>query len=84
MFALFRTLSSRLDRRALVLAALLAGCEEEVVEEPPPAPPPVHVDGVRREARVPSTGGTAELEPLRRATLSVEAPGRVIALDIGA
>lgn len=60
----------------------MAGCAEEAVEEPPPAPPPVHVDAVRREARVPHTTGTAELEPLRRATLSVEAPGRVIALDM--
>lgn len=54
------------------------GCGGEEASEEPAPPPPVHVDAVRTTRRVPSTGGTAALEPLRQATLSVEAPGRVV------
>ncbi|MBX3269142.1 MAG: efflux RND transporter periplasmic adaptor subunit [Sandaracinaceae bacterium] len=70
--------------RLLAIVALLAGCgaRTEAVEEP--APPPVHVDTAVVTSRVPLASGTAELEALRRATLSVEAPGRVVALDFEA
>lgn len=67
-----------------VLIALVVGCgtPTEAAEQAPP--PPVHVDVVAETVRTPSTSGTAELTALRRATLSVEAPGRVIALEIEA
>ncbi len=69
-------------RRFLVIATVLAGCGSptEAAEQAPP--PPVHLDAVTEVTRTPTTSGTAELGALRRATLSVEAPGRVIALEI--
>jgi len=71
------------SRTVLILLGLgLAGCGGEVVEESAPAAPPVRLDDVVSTERVPHAAGTAELEPLRRATLSVEAPGRVVAIDM--
>lgn len=58
------------------------GCGSEAAREAPPPPPPVRLDPVLDTERVPHAMGTAELLPLRRATLSVEAPGRVVALDM--
>ena len=60
----------------VVLGTVGCSAPSEAVDEPPP--PPVRLDLVIEEQWVPHTAGTAELEPLRRATLSVEAPGRVV------
>ena len=71
--------------RVLFIAAVvwsLSGCGSTAEVEQIPPPPPVHLDLAVSAPRVPIARGTAELEPLRRATLSVEAPGRVVALMI--
>lgn len=57
------------------------GCREAETVAPPP-PPPVHVDPAVRSPRTPSASGTAELTARAEATLSVEAPGRVVALEM--
>jgi len=64
------------------MAVLLVACGNAPDAPETPPPPPVHVDPVVATTRVPTATGTAELEPLRQATLSVEAAGRVIALEI--
>ncbi|MCA9606706.1 MAG: efflux RND transporter periplasmic adaptor subunit [Myxococcales bacterium] len=68
----------------VLIALVVVGCgaPTEAAEQAPP--PPVHVDVVAETTRTPSTSGTSELTALRRATLSVEAPGRVIALEVEA
>jgi len=63
-------------------ALLLLGCGAPVDADGPAVAPPVHLDVVSPEARMPTATGTSELLPLRRAMLSVEAPGRVLALEI--
>lgn len=63
-----------------MLLGLLVGCGSPTEAEAPPPPPPVHVDAVRAEQRTPVASGTSELLARRRATLSVEAPGRVVEL----
>lgn len=61
--------------------SVTCGCRE--AETPPaPPPPPVHVDPVARMPRTPSASGTAELTARSEATLSVEAPGRVVAVEM--
>ncbi len=62
----------------LALVGALAGCGSPTEAEAPAPPPPVHVDAVIAETRAPLATGTSELLALRRATLSVEAPGRVV------
>jgi len=64
------------------MATLLVACSSAPEAQEAPPPPPVHVDAVVATTRVPVATGTSELEPLRQATLSVEAAGRVIALEI--
>ncbi len=67
-----------------LLGWALGGCGSRTEAEEAPPPPPVHVDLATSSVRVPIATGTSELEPVRRATLSVEAPGRVVAVEIEA
>ena len=73
-----------MSRLPLIAAIVALGCGAPTEAEEAPAPPPVHVDVVSSTTRVPVAAGTSSLEALRRATLSVEAPGRVVALEMEA
>jgi len=70
--------------RAWIVVVLLglAGCEAPSEAETPPPAPPVHVSAVVSTERAPTAAGTSELLALRRTTLSVEAPGRVVELTM--
>lgn len=61
---------------------LLLGCGDPSPAPEPPPPPPVRVERLAPISHAPRATGTSELDPLRQATLSVEAPGRVVALQI--
>lgn len=56
-------------------------CTPETIETPEAPPPPVYLDTVSMDPYTPTSVGTAELEPVRSATLAVEAPGRVLAVN---